>query len=105
MPRGYHELYGTGNSGKHFPDFLRTIAHENFSVATLLFMIMLPGKPPYAHQGGEGLGQNIVNMNFSYPLGNMTVLTDPLLLDHMVLEDAPTGKILCESTRITLPME
>lgn len=52
-----------------------------------------------------GIHGPITKTAFSYPLGNMTVLTDPLLLDHMVLEDAPTGKILCESTRITLPME
>ena len=54
---------------KHFNDFLRTKGNENFAIATLLFMIMLPGKPPYAQQGGEDLISNILNMNFSYPLG------------------------------------
>lgn len=53
---------------KHFPDFLRTIGNENFAVATLLFMIMLPGKPPYSQQGGEDPISNIINMDFSYPL-------------------------------------
>lgn len=53
---------------KHFPDFLRTIGNENFAVATLLFMIMLPGKPPYSQQGGEDPITNIINMDFSYPL-------------------------------------
>ncbi len=54
---------------KHFGDFLRTIGNENFAVATLLFMLMLPGKPPYSQQGGEDQITNIINMDFSYPLG------------------------------------
>lgn len=54
---------------KHFPDFLRTIGNENFAVATLLFMIMLPGKAPYAHQGGTDQVSNIEDGEFSYPLG------------------------------------
>lgn len=55
---------------KHFGDFLRTFGNENFAVATLLFMIMLPGKPPYSQQGGEDPIANIINMNFSYPFGD-----------------------------------
>ncbi|MDE6834532.1 MAG: zinc-ribbon domain containing protein [Ruminococcus sp.] len=54
---------------KHFGDFLRTLGNEYFAVATLLFMIMLPGKPPYSHQGGADPVANIINMNFSYPFG------------------------------------
>ena len=57
---------------KRFSEFLRTMGNENFAVATLLFMIMLPGKPPYSQQGGENPIQNIINMNFSYPLGSET---------------------------------
>lgn len=52
-----------------YKDYLRTFGNENFAIATLLFMIMLPGKPPYAQQGGESQQQNILNMDFSYPLG------------------------------------
>ena len=48
---------------------MRTVGNENFAVATLLFMIMLPGKPPYAQQGGDDQATNIINMDFSYPLG------------------------------------
>lgn len=48
---------------------LRTLGNENFAVATLLFMIMHPGKPPYAMQDGEGIVENIINGDFSYPLG------------------------------------
>lgn len=54
---------------RHFSDFLRTMGNENFAVATLLFMIMLPGKPPYSQQGGEDQISNILKMDFSYPLG------------------------------------
>ena len=55
---------------KHFADFLRTKGNENFAVATLLFMIMLPGKPPYSQQGGADPISNILNMDFSYPFGD-----------------------------------
>ena len=48
---------------------LRTLGNENFAVATLLFMIMHPGKPPYAMQDGEGIIENIINGEFAYPLG------------------------------------
>lgn len=54
---------------RNYGDFLRTIGNENFAVATLMFMIMLPGKPPYSQQGGEHPVANIINMDFSYPFG------------------------------------
>ncbi len=53
----------------HFGGFLRSKGNENFAVATLLFMLMLPGKPPYAQQGGEDPVSNIIKMDFSYPYG------------------------------------
>lgn len=52
-----------------FGSFLRTIENERFAVATLLFMIMLPGKPPYSLQGGENQIDNIINMDFAYASG------------------------------------
>lgn len=55
--------------GVRFGEFLRTMGHEEFAVATLLFMIMLPGKSPYAQQGGGSPGENIKKMDFSYPFG------------------------------------
>lgn len=57
---------------KNFDSFLRTLGNENFAVATLLFMIMLPGKPPYSQQGGESPIDNIINMDFSYPFGEQS---------------------------------
>ena len=55
--------------GQDFTRFLRTPEHELFAVATLVFMIMMPGKPPYSHQGGADGAANIKKMHFPYPLG------------------------------------
>lgn len=57
---------------KNFHSFLRTLGNEHFAVATLLFMIMLPGKPPYSQLDGNDPVSNIKNMDFSYPLGDKT---------------------------------
>ena len=57
---------------KTFATFLRSYGNEYFAVATLLFMIMLPGKPPYSQQGGENPIDNIIKMDFSYPLGDLS---------------------------------
>lgn len=55
--------------GQDFGEFLRTPEHELFAVATLLFMILMPGKPPYSHRGGSDGAANIQKMHFPYPLG------------------------------------
>ncbi|MBF0201027.1 MAG: zinc-ribbon domain containing protein [Desulfamplus sp.] len=55
--------------GRDFSTFLRTLEHEYFAVATLLFMILLPGKSPYSHQGGGNPLDNIKKMHFPYPVG------------------------------------
>ncbi|MDR1486287.1 MAG: hypothetical protein LBT09_15900 [Planctomycetaceae bacterium] len=52
--------------GKDFKTFLRTKDHELFAVATLLFMIFMPGKAPYGHEGGEGVAENIKQGHFPY---------------------------------------
>jgi predicted RNA-binding protein with RPS1 domain len=54
--------------GINFKSFLRTVENENFAIATLLFMILMPGKPPYSHQGGTTIAENIKKGEFSYPL-------------------------------------
>ena len=52
---------------KNFRHFLRTKGHDHFAIATLLFMLMLPGQKPYAKKGGTGnLLQNIKEMDFPY---------------------------------------
>lgn len=57
---------------KKFDTFLRTMGNEQFAVATLLFMIMLPGKPPYSLQGGDNQIDNIINGDFAYASGERT---------------------------------
>lgn len=55
--------------GRDFKSFLRTEEQEQFALATLIFMILLPGKPPYSHQGGGNPGENIKLGNFPYAVG------------------------------------
>ena len=55
--------------GKDFGTFFRSKGNENFALAVLLFMIMLPGKHPYAQQDGGSLKENIRSRRFPYPLG------------------------------------
>lgn len=47
----------------------RTVEHELFAVAVLLFMIFMPGKGPYSHKGGEEAIANIRKRHFPYSLG------------------------------------
>jgi serine/threonine protein kinase len=74
---GYPCPVGTVNftapeiQGKDFSTYLRTQDHENFAIATLLFMILLPGETPYSHQGGEDIITNIKKGLFPYPLKDM----------------------------------
>ena len=52
--------------GKSYVEQLRTKEHEAFAIATLLFMILLYGKPPYAGQGAGEVVENIRNQKFPY---------------------------------------
>lgn len=63
--------------GEDFANFLRTSKHEHFAIATLLFMVLLPGKPPYSHQGGGDPVKNIKKGQFSYPLGGKSSKKTP----------------------------
>lgn len=63
--------------GKKYDSFLRTFENEHFAIATLLFMIMLPGKTPYSLQGGESQVQNILNKDFPYPSGEKSLKKAP----------------------------
>jgi len=80
---GYPCSVGTVNftapeiQGSDFRHFLRTKEHELFSVATLLFMIFMPGKSPYSHQGGEDGVTNIRKMHFPYALGERRPVAAP----------------------------
>ena len=50
----------------NFAAFLRNERHEAFAVASLLFMILMGGKPPFSYQGGGDPTENIRNGNFPY---------------------------------------
>ena len=52
--------------GRNYTDYLRTKEHELFAVATMLFMLLHPGKPPYSQQGGGSPVDNIKAMDFPY---------------------------------------
>lgn len=52
--------------GKDFKSTLRTLDHELFAVATLIFMIYFPGKSPYSHTGGGDGRENIKKGVFIY---------------------------------------
>ena len=49
---------------------LRTLEQEYFAIATLVFMLLHPGKPPYSHRGGEDPSKNVRKQHFPYPLGD-----------------------------------
>lgn len=53
--------------GVDFSKQLRTSQHEAFAIATMLFMILHAGKPPYAQIGGGSPTENIRAMKFPYP--------------------------------------
>lgn len=57
--------------GKALGKMLRTEDQENFAVATLLFMLMLPGKPPYSHMGAGDPTSNVRESHFPYPFGEI----------------------------------
>ena len=69
--------------GQSYSAFLRTMDHELFAVATMVFMILLPGKPPYSQQGGGTPADNIKSRNFPYPFTREA--------EKGVRQAAPTG--------------
>lgn len=56
--------------GVNYTEFIRSKEHEYYAIATLLFMIFLPGKHPYSRSGGGEKQENIINHNFVFPLGD-----------------------------------
>lgn len=63
--------------GENYTTFLRTKQHELFAVATLIFMFLLPGKPPYSQQGGGSPQENIKGKQFPYPFEGNSLKTAP----------------------------
>jgi len=64
------EIHMQHRQGKFndYAEILRSKENEYFAVATLIFMLMMPGKPPYTQQGGEDIVDNILAMHFPYAL-------------------------------------
>ncbi|MBO5305552.1 MAG: ComEC/Rec2 family competence protein [Clostridia bacterium] len=63
-------------------------------------------KTPEADYLLLGIHGPITKQPFSYPLGDALVfLSDFSLVDHFVLQDAPNGKIVCDSTHISIPLQ
>lgn len=65
-PAGTDHFTAPEVQGRDYSTFLRTQTMENFAIATLLFMIMLPGKSPYSAVGGASPSENIRNGVFAY---------------------------------------
>lgn len=65
-PAGTDNFTPPEAQGKDYGTFLRKQSMENFAIATLLFMIMLPGKAPYSAVGGTDPTENIRNGAFAY---------------------------------------
>lgn len=63
--------------GINYTDFLRTKEHEYYAIATLLFMLYLPGKHPYSRSGGGEKQENIINHDFVFPLGDEDTYATP----------------------------
>lgn len=57
-------------NGKELRSTIRKEDAELFAIATLVFMILHPGKPPYSHQGGEDPLKNVQKRHFPYPRGD-----------------------------------
>lgn len=70
--------------GVNFSTVLRTLGNENYSVAVLLFMIMLPGQNPYNQMNSDNIRTAIREMNFPYARDRND--SD---------ENAPAGKWTC----------
>lgn len=66
-PVGTNEFVGKEIAGKTFSKFLRTKGNENFSIAVLLFLVLINGKHPYSYIGGSDSVTNIIDMKFPYP--------------------------------------
>lgn len=56
-------------AGQDLHRTLRAAEDEDFAVATLVFMLLMPGKPPYSHQGGGDPMANARKGHFPYALG------------------------------------
>ena len=59
-------------ASKNYKDFLRSMGNENFSIAVLMFMLLMGGKLPYSQKNGdtEDIREKNEKMDFSFPCGD-----------------------------------
>lgn len=69
-PVGMSPFLAPELDGKKLRSTLRTTEAEYFAIATLVFMLLHPGKPPYSHEGGEDPSKNVRTQHFPYPRGD-----------------------------------
>lgn len=53
-----------------YSELIRTKKEEDFAVSTLVFMMLMYGKTPYAQVGGESPIDNILSLHFPYAVGD-----------------------------------
>ena len=54
---------------RRYSEVMRTKKEEDFAVSTLIFMMLMSGKTPYAQVGGESPIDNILSLHFPYAVG------------------------------------
>lgn len=59
-PERQNQAYGT---------YMKNFSDDLFALATIIFIIMIPGKFPYDMRDGEGVQQDIINGDFPYACG------------------------------------
>lgn len=78
-PVGTEEFTPTELWGHNFVDFLRTLRHEDYCIAMLVFSVLFCGLHPYATRNGkETLREEILERNFPYKLDNSGTEKIPL---------------------------
>ncbi len=70
---GTEEYVAPELQGVDLGTVMRTMGNENFAVATLMFMILMQGKQPYAHQGSTQSAADIRKGIFPYGAGERAV--------------------------------
>lgn len=65
-PVGTETFTPANRQGMDYKSFLRTADDELFAFATLIFMVLFPGKAPYSVQGGGEIRENIKEHRFAY---------------------------------------
>ncbi len=70
-PVGTEEFTPTELWGRNFVSFLRTLKHEDYCIAMLVFSVLFCGLHPYARRNGkETLREEILERNFPYKMDN-----------------------------------